>query len=444
MRSFWLGAAALGALMVAPSTVNAQAFDPADMRVAIDHELDKDYPALDALYRDLHSHPELGFHETRTAALLAAQMRKLGFTVTEKVGGTGVVALYHNGPGPIVLVRTELDALPMEDKSGLPYASHVQADYDGKPTFVAHSCGHDNHMAWWIGTAEALLALKDRWHGTLMFIAQPSEETVQGARAMLADGLFTRFPKPDYGFAAHVGSAEVGTVGIKDGVVTSNSDGLEILFKGRGGHGSMPSETIDPIVMGAHFVDDVQTVISREKNAGTFGVVTVGSFQSGSAGNIIPDEAKLKLSLRSFSPAVRQLLLDGVARTANAVAMMARAPAPIIKHESGTSAVINDHALVERTAAILSAAKGDTIHLTPASEPGWSASEDFSAFVEAGVPSVYLSIGGYDANTIADYHRRGLPVPTNHSPYFAPDHEKAIRTGVRTLTLAVLAVTQPH
>ncbi|CAN5534917.1 M20 family metallopeptidase [soil metagenome] len=409
---------------------------------AIEASIRHDWPALDALYKDLHANPELGFQERRTAALLAAKMRALGFTVTEGVGGTGIVALYRNGAGPVVMVRTELDALPMQEKNGLPYASQVQATgADGSKSFVAHSCGHDNHMAWWLGTAEALLAMKDRWHGTLMFIGQPSEETVQGAKAMIADGLLTRFPKPDYAFAAHVGSAPAGTVSVKDGVVSSNSDSAEVIFHGRGAHGSMPSASIDPVVMGAHFVSDVQSVISRQKEAGTFGVVTVGSFQSGTVGNIIPDTATLKLSLRSFAPDVRALLRDGVTRTANAVAAMAAAPAPEIKWRTGTSAVVDDHALVDKVGAALRAGDAtDSIELVPATVPGWSASEDFSAFVEAGVPGVYFSIGGYDPAVIKAYEAKGEPVPTNHSPYFAPDHDKAIPTGIRTLTLAVLAV----
>lgn len=439
MRTLSLSVAT--ALLCCASSAGASA--PAESAgPAIDAAIRHDWPELDALYKDLHANPELGFQERRTAALLAAKMRALGYTVTEGVGRTGIVALYRNGAGPVVMVRTELDALPMQEKTGLPYASQVQAiGADGTKNFVAHSCGHDNHMAWWLGTAEALLAMKDRWHGTLMFIGQPSEETVQGARAMLADGLFTRFPKPDYAFAAHVGSAPVGTVSVKDGVVSSNSDAAEVIFHGRGAHGSMPSASIDPIVMGAHFVTDVQSVISRQKDAGSFGVVTVGSFQSGTVGNIIPDTAVLKLSLRSFSPEIRTLLRDGVTRTANAVAAMAAAPAPEVKWLSGTSAVNNDHALVEKVGAALRAQDGaDSIEMVPASTPGWSASEDFSAFVEAGVPGVYFSIGGYDPAVIAAYKAKGEPVPTNHSPYFAPDHDKAIPTGIRTLTLAVLAV----
>jgi hippurate hydrolase len=211
-------------------------------KARIDASLDKNYPELDALYKDIHSHPEVGFQEERTAAILAAKMRKLGFEVTEHVGKTGVVAVYKNGPGPVVLVRTELDALPMEEKTGLSYASRFQQTVDGKLTFTDHACGHDSHMAWWVGTAQALLAMKDQWHGTLVFIGQPAEEIISGAKAMLDDGLFTKFPKPDYAFAAHVGPGPVGEVSIKQGVVTSASDTLAVTFHGVGAHGSMPNE----------------------------------------------------------------------------------------------------------------------------------------------------------------------------------------------------------
>jgi len=440
MKAFALALVAGTAITLA-TPAGAADLDVQAAAHAIDAVLDRDYPQLDSLYKDIHAHPELGFHETRTAALLAAKMRKLGFSVTEKVGGTGIVALYRNGPGPTVLVRTEMDALPMEEKTGLPYASRQQQLIDGKPGFVAHSCGHDAHMAWWVGTAEALLAMKDQWSGTLMFIGQPSEETVGGAKAMLDDGLFTRFPKPDYGFAAHVGPAPIGSVVIKDGVVTSASDALQIIFKGRGGHGSMPSATIDPIVIGAHFVSDVQSVISREKDAGAFGVITVGSFQAGTVGNIIPNEAELKLSLRSFTPEVRQLLLDGVTRTANADAAMARAPAPEIRHLEGTSAVRNDHDLSTRADALLGQAMGKGVTFIPASAPGGAPSEDYSQFIDAGVPSVFFAIGGYDPAMIADYKARGVPLPVNHSPLFAPVPEPTIRTGVKVLALSVLMVT---
>jgi hippurate hydrolase len=421
----------------------APALDAPAAKAKIDASLTKTYPDLEALYKDLHTHPELAFHETRTAALLAARMRKLGFTVTEHVGKTGLVSLYKNGAGPTVLVRTELDALPVEEKTGLPYASTVKTiGEDGKETFVDHACGHDSHMAWWIGTAEALLAMKDQWHGTLMFIAQPAEEIVAGAKAMLADGLYSKFPKPDYGFAAHVDPSPIGTVKVKQGVVTSASDTILITFKGVGAHGSMPDKSIDPIIEGAHFVDDVQTVISRQKDPQKFGVVTVGSFHAGTVANIISDHADLQLTLRSYDPDVRKVLNDGVVTTANAVAMMAHALAPDIKHPFAADPVLNDSALAADNAAILKTALGDAnVDLVPETKPGWTASEDYSELVNAGMPhSVYFSIGGYAPETIAKYKAEGKPLPVNHSPFFAPVPEPTIRTGVETLTLAVLSV----
>lgn len=442
IKGLLLFASALTAPTVALAT---PALDVPGAKAKIDASLAKTYPDLETLYKDLHTHPELAFHETRTAALLAARMRKLGFTVTEHVGKTGVVALYKNGAGPTVLVRTELDALPVEEKTGLPYASTVKTvGEDGKETFVDHACGHDSHMAWWIGTAEALLAMKDQWHGTLMFIAQPAEEIVAGAKAMLADGLYSKFPKPDYGFAAHVDPSPIGTVKVKQGVVTSASDTILITFKGVGAHGSMPDKSIDPIIEGAHFVDDVQTVISRQKDPQKFGVVTVGSFHAGTVANIISDHADLQLTLRSYEPEVRKVLNDGVVTTANAVAMMAHAPAPDIKHPFAADPVLNDSALAADTAAILKSALGDAnVDLVPDTKPGWTASEDYSELVNAGMPhSVYFSVGGYDPKTIARYKAEGKPLPVNHSPYFAPVPEPTIRTGVETLTLAVLSVAR--
>jgi hippurate hydrolase len=440
IRKFLLFAAASA---VPASAFAAPALNVPAAKAVIDASLARSYPDLEALYRDLHSHPELAFQESRTAALLAARMRKLGFTVTEHVGKTGVVAFYRNGAGPTVLVRTELDALPVEEKTGLPYASKVQATgQDGKLTFVDHACGHDSHMAWWIGTAEALLAMKDRWHGTLLFIAQPAEEIVAGAKAMLADGLFTRFPKPDYGFAAHVDPTAIGTVTVKQGVTTSASDTILITFKGVGAHGSMPDKSIDPIIEGVHFVNDVQTVISRQKDPQKFGVVTVGSFHAGSVANIISDHADLQLTLRSYDPDVRKVLNDGVITTANAVAEMAHAPAPDIRHPFASSPVVNDSALAAETAVVLKTALGDDkVMLVPEAKPGWTASEDYSEFVLAGMTrSVYFGIGGYDPKMIADYKAEGKPLPVNHSPFFAPVPEPTIRTGVETLTLAVLSV----
>lgn len=415
-------------------------FDVAAAKHTIDAVMDREYPRLDTLYKDIHSHPEVAFQENRTAAILAADMRKLGFQVTEHVGKTGIVAIYKNGAGPTVLVRTELDALPLEEKTGLPYASHAQQTVDGKLTYVAHACGHDTHMASWLGAAEALLALKNQWHGTLMFVGQPAEEAIDGAKTMLADGLFTRFPKPDYAFAAHVGPTAFGTVTIKDGVESSNSDAVNIVFNGRGAHGSMPDKGIDPIVMGAHFVSDVQAVISRQKDPQAFGVITVGSFQSGTVENIIPEKAELKLTLRSYSPEVRKVLLDGVSMTAKAVSAMANAPEPSITYLHGTASVKNDSALAARSSAVLTAALGDKVTFIPATMPGITASDDFSEFVDAGVPAVFFGIGGDDPRMLEEYKAQGKPVPVNHSPYFAPVPEPTIRTGVMVLTLSVMMV----
>lgn len=435
-------ALSLAALALALVSQGAMA-GPAAQKAAIDAVIDRAWPDLDALYLDLHSHPELGFQENRTATLLAVRLRKLGLTVTEHVGKTGVVAVLRNGEGPTVLLRTELDGLPMEEKTGLAYASRAQqTGADGKPTFVAHSCGHDNHMTWWIGTAQALLALKDQWHGTVVFVGQPAEEEVSGAKAMLDDGLFTRFPKPDYGFAAHVDPSPAGQVGVKQGPTTSAVDTILITFKGVGAHGSMPDRGIDPIVEGAHFVTDVQAVIARMKDPWKFGVVTVGSFHAGTVSNIIPDHADLQLTLRSYDPDVRKVINAGVETTARAVAEMSGAPAPDIRHTFTASPTVNDPALAAAAATRLSAALGaGRVTLIPVNAPGWTASEDYSEFVNAGVTrSVYFSIGGYSPEMLARFKAAGQPVPVNHSPLFAPDHTIAIRTGIETLTLAVLGV----
>ncbi|MDE1150248.1 MAG: amidohydrolase [Azospirillaceae bacterium] len=399
--------------------------------------LNQAYPSLEALFRDIHSHPELGFHETRTAALLAKELRAAGFQVTEKVGGTGIVGVYRNGPGPTVLVRTELDALPMEEKTGLPYASHVVADVDGQPTPVAHACGHDIHMAIWLGVARTLVAQKAEWRGTLLFIGQPAEEKGAGARAMLKDGLFERFGKPDYALALHVGSGVAGALSFKPGTTTSAVDEVQITFNGRGAHGSTPNRSIDPIVIGSHFVSDVQTVISREKDPAAFGVVTVGAFQAGSVSNIIPDKAVLKLTLRSQDPAVRDLLLKGVERTARGDAAIAGAPDPGITHLMGTGAGFNDPAVTQRVGDAEKAAFGATVTLLPITAPPHPPSDDFSEFAAAGVPSLMFGLGGADPAKVAESQATGVPLPANHSPYFQVLPEPSIKAGADALVLAV-------
>ena len=271
--------------------------------------------------------PSSAFQETRTAARLAAEMRALGYEVTEGIGKTGIVALYRNGPGPTVMVRTELDALPMPEKTGLPYASTARQIWRDAETPVAHSCGHDIHMAVWVAVAKTLMDMKDQWSGTLMFVGQPAEEGGGGARAMLADGLFTRFPKPDMGFALHVGPGPMVTCPTGRASSTRPPTACRCVFIGKGGHGSRPHVTIDPVMMAGQFIVDVQSVISRQKDAAKFGVVTIGSVQAGNAGNVIPDTALLRGTIRSYDDDTRAKMIEGVERTAKAVAMMAGAPA---------------------------------------------------------------------------------------------------------------------
>src|SRR6202051_3142202 len=254
------------AALCAATMLRAHAeIDVASLKAAIEKSVEADYPKLDALYKDIHAHPEIAFQEVKTAARLADEMRALGFEVTEKVGKTGLVAIYKNGDGPTIMVRTELDALPMEEKTGLSYASHDKTIWQGRETVVAHSCGHDIHMASWVGTAKTLVGLKDQWQGTLMFIAQPAEETVSGAKAMLADGLFTRFKKPDFAFALHDGAFAYGTINYRVGIGSSNSDSLFVRFHGRGGHGAVPQATLDPVMMGARFIVDVHSGVTPEE-----------------------------------------------------------------------------------------------------------------------------------------------------------------------------------
>jgi amidohydrolase len=427
------------ALLAAVLPGIAQAADLAGTRAAITRSLDAQYSRIDALYKDIHAHPELGFQEQRTAAKLAAEMKALGYEVTEGVGRTGIVALYKNGPGPTVMVRTELDALPLEEKTGLPYASKHKQTLRGVETPVMHACGHDIHMAAWVAVARTMLDLKDQWSGTLMFVAQPAEEGGGGAKAMVADGLFWRFPKPDYGFALHVGPFPYGYVSYKPGVINSTADGLNITFIGKGGHGSRPHVTIDPVMMAARFIVDVQSVISREKDAARFGVISIGAVEAGNAGNVIPDTATVRGTIRSHDNETRRRMWDGIERTAKAVAMMANAPAPDIKLIEGPKAVINDAALAARSGAVLKAAFGSKARQT--TEPG-SASEDYSEFVAAGVPSFYFGIGGLDPQEWQAAMAARRPIPGNHSPEFAPVPEPSIRTGAEAMSLVLLDILQ--
>jgi amidohydrolase len=436
-KSFLMSAALCAATLL---PVHAE-MDVARLKASIEASVEADYPKLDALYKDIHAHPEIAFQEVKTAARLAAEMRAVGFEVTEKVGKTGLVAIYRNGDGPTIMVRTELDALPMEEKTGLAYASHDKTVWNGRETFVAHSCGHDIHMASWVGTAKTLVSLKDQWQGTLMFIAQPAEEIGWGARAMLADGLFTRFKKPDFGFALHDGPFPYGYISYRVGIGSSNSDSLEITFHGRGGHGAAPQRTIDPVMITARFVVDVQSVISREKDPTEFGVVSIGAIQGGTAENIIPDDVLLRGTIRTFKPEVRAGMLAGIERTAKAAAAMSDAPAPEIKITEGAKAVMNDPQVVATAEKVLKAAFGDKFRTSPPGTP----SEDYSEFVNAGVPSMFFNIGVYELERfVAANNGTGPELPSNHSPLFAPVPKPTIETGVAAMTLAVLSAFDQH
>ncbi len=425
-------AAALAIAFLA-SPVHAQS--TIKLKPQVHSRIDAMYPWTEALYKDLHANPEIGFEEVRTAAKLAAEMRALGFEVTEKIGKTGIVATLKNGAGPTVMVRTELDGLPMEEKTGLPYASRARnAKGD---SFVTHSCGHDVHMASWLATARTLVEMKSHWKGTLMFVGQPAEESVSGAKAMLADGLFKRFGKPDYAFALHSWPLAHGTIGYNTGAVSSNSEVLEIVFKGRGGHGSAPDKTIDPVLIAARFVMEVQSVISREKDPKEFGVVSIGAIQGGTVGNIIPDSVLIRGTIRSYIPSVRAKILEGVRRVANASAALSGAPAPDISLTEGGAAVVNSESLVLKTETLFKEAFGsNAARMAP-----MTASEDFSQFVNEGVPSMFFFTGIYDPKVLADAERAGgKPVAFNHSPFYAPVPEPSIKTAAQAMTLAVLNV----
>ena len=356
-------------------------------------EVDAVYPAAHELYIDVHEHPELSSHETQTAAKLAERLRSLGYDVTEHVGGTGVVAILKNGSGPTVMLRTELDALPVEEKTGLPYASKVHTkDDSGREVPVMHACGHDLHIAALFATASIMAHSKDTWHGTLMLIGQPAEETITGAKAMIADGFATRFPKPDVGVAMHVGNGlPAGQVSVTPGIYDSNADSLRVTIYGKGGHGSAPHTAVDPIVIAAKTILSLQTIVSREVKPGEFAVITVGYIRAGTKNNIIPDSAEMGITVRTFKPEIRKQVLAAIERVVKGESMAGGATRePLIERYEWTDSVYNDPALAERLRGVLEAALGKQNVVT---EGPMTASEDYSAFVELGIPSFYFSLG---------------------------------------------------
>ena len=404
----------------------------ASAQSASSKEIETVYPAAHELYLDLHQHPELSSHEIQTAAKLAARLRSLGYEVTEGIGGTGVVAILKNSAGPTVMLRTELDALPVEEKTGLPYASKVHAkDDSGLDVPVMHACGHDLHLAALVGAAAILAHSQETWHGTLMLIGQPAEETLSGAKKMIEDGLFTRFPKPAFGIALHVGNdLPAGQVGITPGIYNTNSDSLRITIYGKGGHGSQPNTAIDPIVIAARTVLTLQTIASREVKPGEMAVVTVGYIRAGTRNNIIPDEAELGLTVRTYKADLRKQVLAAIPRIAKGEAAAGGAPKePLVEELGSVDAVYNEPALAQRLRVPLEAALGKQNVI--ATEP-IAPSEDYSAFIAAGIPSLYLSLGGADPQKYADAKDAGTLLPSNHSPFFTPDVEPALRTGIAT------------
>jgi amidohydrolase len=403
--------------------------------------LDAAYPSLDALYRDLHQNPELSLHEEKTAAKLAAKLRALGFEVTEHVGGTGIVGVLRNGKGPTVLVRTELDALPVKEATGLPYASTATfKDQAGTLIPVMHACGHDVHMTSWVGAATLLANSKDTWRGTLLFVGQPAEELGHGANMMVDDGFLKRFPHPDFSIAVHdSGFYAAGQVAMVSGFVLANVDMVDITIYGKGGHGALPQLTIDPVVIAARTVVALQTIVAREVNPLDPAVVTVGSIHGGTKHNIIPDEVKLQLTVRSYKPEVQKQLLTAIERIAKAEALAARAPkepAVVVLKEQSALALYNDPKLTERLAAALRRGLGDAAVVV--AEP-LMASEDFGVFGRAaGVPSVYMFLGAAEPAALEKAKQTGTMVPNVHSALFAPDRVPTLRTGISALTLASL------
>ncbi|QIK79934.1 amidohydrolase [Sphingomonas piscis] len=420
---------------------------PADLDAAtLKQAIAADLPRLMSLYRDLHAHPELSMQEHRTAAKLAAEARTLGFDVTEKVGGTGVVAVMKNGAGPVLLIRADMDALPLEEQTGLPFASKARAvAHSGVESGVMHACGHDTHMAGWIGTARRLAAAKEQWSGTLVMILQPGEETGEGARAMLDDGLYTRFPKPQYALAFHdAATLPAGVIGITPGYALANVDSVDILVHGVGGHGAYPHTTRDPIVLAARIVLTLQTLVSRENDPANPAVVTVGSFHAGTKHNIISDEARLQLTVRSYTPEVRQMLLEGVKRIARGEAIAAgmpddKMPEVTWRDNEYTPAAFNTEKFSSRALSLFGQHFGaEWVTKTPAVMGG----EDFSRYrlADPSIESLIFWVGGTPRKQWDAAGGNAQKLPSLHSPFWAPEAETVIATATEALTVAALDV----
>ncbi|CAN5553077.1 M20 family metallopeptidase [soil metagenome] len=413
---------------------------------------DQELPALVTLYKDLHAHPELSAQEEKTSALLAKELKAVGCEVTEHVGkyqtpgliGYGVVGIMKNGDGPTVMIRSEMDALPVQEETGLPYASKATSRTpDGKDVHVMHACGHDIHMAVFVGAARALAKMKDQWKGTIIFVAQPAEEIGSGAKAMLADGLYTRFPKPDYALGFH-DNAEVaaGKIGYRAGYACANVDSVDITVRGVGGHGAYPHKTKDPVVLAASIVLELQTIVSRENNPLDPIVITVGSIHGGTKHNIISDEVKMQLTVRTYEPDVRKRTLEAIARVAKGMAIAAGFPEdrmPIVKvsETDFTPSMYNNPELTQRLVKDWESVLGkdNVVERDPT-----MGGEDFSEFSlpDHSIPACDFWIGAVAPEKIAAAEKGGQTLPSLHSSKFAPVPEPTIKTGLIGVTSAVL------
>ena len=419
------------------------AAEPHPLTARAQSRIAAEYPSLFDLYKELHARPELSFYEAQTAARLAAELRQSGYQVTTNVGGHGLVAVLKNGAGPTVLLRTDLDGLPVKEMTGLPYASqHRVTDAEGNEVHTMHACGHDIHMTALAGTARVLQSLKDSWQGTLVLIGQPAEERGGGAKAMLADGLFTRFPKPDHCLALHVAADQpAGTVGYIEGYALANVDSVDITIRGIGGHGAFPHATRDPIVLAAQIILALQTIVSREVAPGEPAVVTVGSIHGGTKHNIIPEEVRLQLTLRSFTDEVREKNIAAVRRITRGLALAAGLPEdriPVVKiGDEFTPATYNHPEFTRRLTTVFQTwlGPGNVLPRKPV-----MGGEDFSRYgrTEDKIPISIFWLGAVNPEVVRDSLKTGKSLPSLHSNAFAPAPEPTIKTGITTLTAAVL------
>src|SRR5215203_436722 len=436
-------------LFLLPAALAVLVFNVSGQQLSLDAMIDRDIASWLSTYKTLHAAPELSHREEKTAAFFAGELRKLGFTVTERIGkfqnsqwtGYGVVAVLKNGPGPTVLVRTELDALPVEEKTGVAYSSQVKAKNDaGVEVSVMHACGHDMHMTSFLGTAKILSELKSRWSGTLIMLGQPAEETGDGASAMLRDNLYANFPKPDFAIALHdKPELETGKVGYTPGYAMASATSIDVKIRGIGGHGSAPENSKDPVVVAAQVVMALQTIVSRENSPLDPAVVTVGSIHGGTRYNIIPDEVNLQLTVRTYKEEVRKRVLASIERIVKGVATTAGIPedrAPTVKVSEGTGATYNNPQLIDRLAVAFRKALGED---NVVEMPPMMASEDFGQFgLDHSIPATIFWLGASEPAKVRQSRESGVALPGLHSALFAPVPEPTLRTGVKAMTSAVL------